>query len=156
MQLHEKPILTEDQVIMLKSAFNLFSPDKSSGKIKISDIKASLESLGHNRKKTLYQIITYYEKNDITEINFDQFTSIMSNKLNEFITEDDLKKGFYIFDYEDKNYLTAKDLKRLSKEFGENMSMDDLNNIIKLSGSEDRVNFEEFWNTLTSNIKANN
>lgn len=65
----------------IKDLFNLVDIDKK-GFIKVTDLIEILESLGREfRSDTLYQILNYYKRRNQKVIYFEQFKSLLTQKL---------------------------------------------------------------------------
>jgi centrin-1 len=55
-------------------------------------------------------------------IGFDEFLSLMSAKMAERDPREEILKAFRLFDDEESGKITFKNLKRVAKELGENIS----------------------------------
>ena len=152
----EKNGLTEDEVMEIKEAFDLFDTDKS-GEIDTDELKQALSNLGIDAKnQTLQNMINDIDKNASGTIDFDEFIDMMTAKMSDKDTREDLKKVFDLFigDDERADKIELKHLKRVAKELNENMSEDELNEmIIRADTDRDgKVSFDEFYNIMTKKI----
>lgn len=153
---YEKNGLTEDEVMEIKEAFDLFDTDKS-GEIDTDELKQALSNLGIDAKnQTLQNMINDIDKNASGTIDFDEFIDMMTAKMSDKDTREDLKKVFDLFigDDERADKIELKHLKRVAKELNENMSEDELNEmIIRADTDRDgKVSFDEFYNIMTKKI----
>ena len=153
---YEKNGLTEDEVMEIKEAFDLFDTDKS-GEIDTDELKQALSNLGIDAKnQTLQNMINDIDKNQSGTIDFDEFIDMMTAKMSDKDTREDLKKVFDLFlgDDEKADKIELKHLKRVAKELNENMTKDELNEMITRADTDrdGKVSFDEFYNIMTKKI----
>ena len=153
---YEKNGLTEDEVMEIKEAFDLFDTDKS-GEIDTDELKQALSNLGIDAKnQTLQNMINDIDKNQSGTIDFDEFIDMMTAKMSDKDTREDHKKVFDLFlgDDEKADKIELKHLKRVAKELNENMSEDELNEMITRADTDrdGKVSFDEFYNIMTKKI----
>ena len=70
-------------------------------------------------------------------IEIDEFKEIMTTKMSEKDSHEELEKAFILFS-QNKNYIDFTDLKRIARELGENMSDDELKEMIFEANKQDR------------------
>ncbi len=148
---YERPGLTEDEILEIKEAFDLFDPDKT-GYINPKDLKETMDSLGFDdRSKIIYEMLQNYEDDCETQIDFKEFLDLMTAKMTENDSKEDIKKVFKLFDEEGNGYVTIEDLKRVAKELSENMETIEMQEMITRADSDadGRVTFEDFYNIMT-------
>lgn len=153
---YEKNGLTEDEVMEIKEAFDLFDTDKS-GEIDTDELKQALSNLGIDAKnQTLQNMINDIDKNASGTIDFDEFIDMMTAKMSDKDTREDLKKVFDLFigDDESSDKIELKHLKRVAKELNEQMTEDELNEMITRADTDrdGKVSFDEFYNIMTKKI----
>ena len=152
---YEKNGLTEDEVLEIKEAFDLFDTDNS-GTIDTEELKQALTNLGIDAKnQTLQNMMNDIDKNQSGTIDFNEFIELMTAKISDKDTPEDLKKVFYLFiGDDDTDKIELKHLKRVAKELGENMSDDELNEMIVRADTDKdgKVSFEEFYVIMTKKI----
>jgi Ca2+-binding EF-hand superfamily protein len=110
----------------IREAFNLFDL-QGSGTIDVRELKQAMQSLGFDAKNhTIYQMIADMDKDgtgsESNSIDFDGFLHMMTAKMSDKESKEDIEKVFNMFDEQGKGSITFKDLKRVAKELGENMS----------------------------------
>ena len=94
---YEKNGLTEDEALEIKEAFDLFDTDHS-GTIDTDDLKQVLSNLGIDAKnQTLQNMINDIDKNQSGTIDFDEFIEMMTAKMSDKDTPEDLRKVFDLF-----------------------------------------------------------
>ena len=153
---YEKNGLTEDEVLEIKEAFDLFDSDKS-GEIDTSELKQALNNLGIDAKnQTLQNMINDIDKNASGTIDFDEFIEMMTAKMSDKDTREDLEKVFRLFigDDDKADKIELKHLRRVAKELNENMSDDELQEMINRADTDKdgKFSFEEFYAIMTKKI----
>ena len=152
---YEKNGLTEDEVLEIKEAFDLFDTDKS-GEIDVNELKQALMNLGIDTKnQTLQNMLADIDKNGNANIDFDEFIDMMTAKMSDKDTREDLEKVFELFiGDDDTDKIDIRHLKRVCKELNENMSDEELNEMIVRADSDrdGKVTFEDFYAIMTKKI----
>ena len=152
---YEKNGLTEDEVLEIKEAFDLFDTDHS-GTIDTDELKQALSNLGIDAKnQTLQNMMNDIDKNQSGTIDFTEFIELMTAKFSDKDTPEDLRKVFDLFIGDDTaDKIELKHLKRVAKELGENMSDDELNEMIVRADTDKdgKVSFDEFYAIMTKKI----
>ena len=148
---YEKNGLTEDEVMEIKEAFDLFDSDRS-GEIDSEELKQALKNLGIDSKnQTLANMMADLDKDGSGKIDFDEFINMMTAKMSDRDTREDLQKVFRLFlgDDEKADKIELKHLKRVARELNENMSEEELDEMIK------RADGSTSQRGLWDNIRAN-
>jgi len=111
---YEKNGLTEDEVLEIREAFDLFDTDHS-GEIDVAELKQALMNLGIDTKnQTLQNMLADIDKNGNANIDFDEFIDMMTAKMSDKDTREDLEKVFELFLGDDDAYkIDIKHLKRV-------------------------------------------
>eukprot|EP01134_Creolimax_fragrantissima_P002076 CFRG2076T1 len=124
--------LTEERKADLKDAFDLFDID-GSGEIDASELKMAMVTLGMSEcKDTEIQfMIKGVDKNGNGKVDFDEFLIIMGAKMTEKDSVHDVMQAFDLFDDDHTGKITLRNLKRVAQELGEQMTDDELMNMIK-------------------------
>ena len=147
--------MTEDEVLEIKEAFDLFDTDKS-GEIDVAELKKALTQLGIDAKnQTLNKMIADIDKDGNATIDFDEFINMMSAKMSDKDTREDLQKVFDLFIGDSgSDLIDITHLRRVCKELNENMSDDELNEMITRADTDrdGKVSFEEFYAIMTKKI----
>lgn len=122
--------LTVEQKNDIKEAFDLFDPH-GTGKIATKDLKVVLRALGFEPKKEeMKKLITDVDPDGIGTLSFEEFLSLMSTKMSEKDTKEEVLRAFRLFDDDDTGKISFKNLKRVSKELGENLTDEELQEMI--------------------------
>ncbi|XP_037531546.1 caltractin [Nematolebias whitei] len=122
--------LTEEQVQEVKEAFDLFDTD-GTGTIDVRELKVAMRALGFEPKKEeIKAVVSEFVKGSSGTVDFSEFLSIMTQKMNEKDSKEEILKAFRLFDDDCTGKITFKNLKRVAKELGENLTDDELQEMI--------------------------
>eukprot|EP00826_Nyctotherus_ovalis_P023469 TRINITY_DN1802_c0_g1_i1.p2 TRINITY_DN1802_c0_g1~~TRINITY_DN1802_c0_g1_i1.p2 ORF type:complete len:158 (+),score=76.21 TRINITY_DN1802_c0_g1_i1:231-704(+) len=123
--------LTEEQKQEIKEAFDLFDTD-GSGAIDAKELKVAMRALGFEPKKEeVKRIMDEADREGTGKIDFQAFMDMMQDRMAERDPVEEMKKAFRLFDVDGKGAITIKDLKRVAKELGENMTDEELTEMIE-------------------------
>lgn len=123
---YARPGLTEDEVEEIKEAFDLFDTD-GSGSIDPKELKAAMQSLGFEAKnQTIFQMISDLDANKSGAIDFEEFLDMMTARMSDKDTREDINKVFRLFDDDSSGQITLKNLRRVARELGETMTEEEL------------------------------
>ena len=152
----ERPGLSEEEIEEIREAFNLFDTD-GSGTIDPKELKAAMQSLGFEAKnQTIYQMITDLDKNKSGNIDFEEFLDMMTARMSDKDTREDIYKVFKLFDDDGTNTITLKNLRRVARELGETMTDEELTEMIERADSNNDkvVTQEDFYCIMTKKTFA--
>lgn len=132
---------SKDQKKDLQTAFNIFDKD-GTGNIDIKDLKVILRALGFEpQEDEIKKLLSSINRSDEDEadkksfsantIDWNEFLSIMGEKLAESEEIEHLKVGFYNFcdeflENEPHKFITLRSLREVAKTLGEEMSDEEL------------------------------
>ncbi|XP_027709539.1 centrin-4-like [Vombatus ursinus] len=138
--------LTEEQKQEIKEAFDLFDVD-GSGSIDVKELKIAMRALGFEPKKEeIKKMIAEIDKEGFGTISFEDFFTMMSVKMSEKDEKEEILKAFKLFDDDCTGSITLKNIKRVAKELGENLSDDELQEMLDEADrdGDGEINEQEF------------
>ena len=141
-----KPELTEEQKQEVREAFDLFDAD-GSGTIDVKELKVAMRALGFEpRKEEMKRMIADVDKEGTGKISFNDFLAVMTQKMAEKDTKEEILKAFRLFDDDETGKISFKNLKRVAKELGENLTDEKLQEMIDEADrdGDGEVNEDEF------------
>ena len=150
----ERPGLSSEEVDEIKQAFDLFDTN-GTGKIDPKELKAAMQSLGFDSKNpTIYQLIADLDTPEAEKnggINFDDFVDAINDKLGDKESKEGIRRIFDLFiDDPNADTITLSSLKKISKELGENMSDEELKDMLERASKNGvELTFEEFYDIMT-------
>uniref|UniRef100_A0A8C0RKT3 Centrin 2 n=3 Tax=Caniformia TaxID=379584 RepID=A0A8C0RKT3_CANLF len=141
-----KPELTEEQKQEIREAFDLFDAD-GTGTIDVKELKVAMRALGFEPKKEeIKKMISEIDKEGTGKMNFSDFLTVMTQKMSEKDTKEEILKAFKLFDDDETGKISFKNLKRVAKELGENLTDEELQEMIDEADrdGDGEVNEQEF------------
>mmetsp|Transcript_35272 Transcript_35272/g.51830 ORF Transcript_35272/g.51830 Transcript_35272/m.51830 type:complete len:170 (-) Transcript_35272:215-724(-) len=148
---YERPGLSKEEIEEIKEAFNLFDTD-GSGTIDPKELKSAMQSLGFEAKNaTIYQMIGDIDKDGSGSIDFDEFLDMMTAKMSDKDSKEDIGKVFNLFDDDKSGKISLRNLKRVARELGETMSDAELMEMIERADTDEdgEINPDEFYAIMT-------
>ena len=110
-----------------------------------------MRALGFEPKKEeIKKMISDIDKDGSGTIDFEEFLQMMTAKMGERDSREEIMKAFRLFDDDETGKISFKNLKRVAKELGENMTDEELQEMIdeadrdgdgEVSGAEFLVTF---------------
>uniref|UniRef100_A0A1W7RAW9 Calglandulin n=1 Tax=Hadrurus spadix TaxID=141984 RepID=A0A1W7RAW9_9SCOR len=144
--------LTEEQVAELKEAFMLFDKD-SDGMITAAELGVVMRSLGQRPTEIeLRNMVHIVDQDGNGTIEFDEFLYMMSKKMKDTDSEEELKEAFRVFDKNGDGFISAMELRHVMTNLGEKLTDEEVEDMIKeadLDG-DGLVDYDEFVTILTS------
>ncbi|XP_032733962.1 centrin-2-like [Lontra canadensis] len=140
-----KPELTEEQKQEIREAFDLFDAN-GTGTINVKELKVAMRVLGFEPKKEEIKKISEIDKEGTGKMNFSDFLTVMTQKMSEKDTKEEILKAFKLFNDDETGKISFKNLKRVAKELGENLTDEELQEMIDEADrdGEGEVNEQEF------------
>merc|ERR1712232_1189735 len=125
--------LTEEQMEEIREAFGLFDAD-ASGAIDVRELKAAMRALGFEVKnEELKKMVTDVDNDGNGTIEFGEFLAMMTGKMGEKDTREDIEKVFKLFDDDSTNKISFRNLCRVAEELGESVDDEELQDMITQS-----------------------
>lgn len=122
--------LSDAQKADIKEAFELFDTD-SAGTIDSKELKVAIRALGFEPKKEeIKRMIAEVDKEGTGRITYGDFLHLMTQKMSEKDSNDEIMKAFRLFDDDDTGAISFRNLKRVARELGENLTDDELREMI--------------------------
>ena len=122
--------LSEEQKADVKEAFDLFDPD-GTGKIPTRELKVAIRALGFEpTREEIRKLTAAVDPDGQGKLSFEEFLDIMSSKMSEKDSKEEVLKAFRLFDDDGTGKITFKNLKRVAKELGENLTDEELQEMI--------------------------
>ncbi len=91
-----------------------------------------MTNLGFDSKNpSIFNMISDMDEDGSGEIEFDEFLDMMTARISEHNTKEDLERIFKLFDEDRTNEISFSNLKKVAEELGEQISEEELREIIK-------------------------
>mmetsp|Transcript_53403 Transcript_53403/g.155696 ORF Transcript_53403/g.155696 Transcript_53403/m.155696 type:complete len:167 (-) Transcript_53403:77-577(-) len=147
---YERPGLMQDEIEEMKEAFDLFDVDGSQ-RINPRDLRSCMQALNLRRNQVVLHILSDLERQGAQPLDFGRFVDLMSAKMGERDTREDVSKVFRLFDDDRTGRITARNLQRVARELGEEVPMEDLEEMIARADSDadGQVTLDDFYTLMT-------
>ncbi|KAF5402645.1 caltractin [Paragonimus heterotremus] len=142
--------LTNGQKGDLLKAFNLLDVE-GNGLVRIREVKVALRAIGFEPTASeLRRLMAMYDKDNKGFLDYSSFLDIMTKKMTEKDTKDDLMKAFRIFDCEDSGCITFASLQKAAELLGEDITDEELQEMIDEADKtgNGQVNEQEFFRII--------
>ena len=105
----------------------------------------------NTKNQTIYQMIGDIDKDGSGSIDFEEFLDMMTAKMSDKDSREDIMKVFNLFDDDQTSKISLRNLKRVAKELGETMTDAELLEMIERADNDQdgEINFEEFYAIMT-------
>ena len=123
------PGLTEEEIDEIKEAFNMFDT-QGSGTIDPKELKAAMNSLGFEKKSPIvYEMICELDEYG-SDIDFQEFLDAITTKLGNRDSKEGINRIFDLFDDDKTGGINLTNIRRVAKELGEQMSVEELKEML--------------------------
>jgi len=133
----------------LHSAFSLFDRT-ASGSIPTSALISSLSSLPPHRHTAL--LLSLLSSSPSSLLTFDDFLGLMTARVGEGSSRDDVDRVFALFDEKGKGWLDTEDVERAARLLGERMGAREVREMIERAdiNGDGVISKDEFYHLMTS------
>ena len=115
--------LSEEQIEEFKEAFSVFDKD-GDGTITLDELSIVMKSLGRNAtREELKAMIAEVDDDGSGEIEFEEFLRLMTSKINDGDTVEEMREAFLVFDRDRSGSVTASELKHVMNYVGSNSTI---------------------------------
>ncbi|RZB97437.1 putative calcium-binding protein CML20 [Glycine soja] len=145
--------LTTQKKQEIKEAFELFDTD-GSGTIDAKELNVAMRALGFEMtEEQINKMIEDVDKDGSGAIDYDEFEYMMTAKIGERDTKEELMKAFNIIDHDKNGKISALDIKRIAKELGQNFTDREIQEMVDEADQDNdrEVSAEEFITMMNRN-----
>ncbi|NXY21258.1 CETN2 protein, partial [Atrichornis clamosus] len=146
--------LSDEQRREIREAFELFDTD-GSGSIDVKELKVAMRALGFEPKKEeIKKMISDIDKEGTGKISCNDFLAVMKQKMAEKDSTEEILKAFKLFDDDETGKISFKNLKRVAKELGENLTDEELQEMIDEADrdGDGEVSEQEFLRIMKTSL----
>lgn len=121
------------------------------GTIDIRELKASMRALGFElRKDEVRNMLKDIDKETSGEITLDDFVQMMTGKMGDRDSREEILKVFQLFDEDGSGHISFRNLKHICQELGENLTDDEILEMIEEADrdGDNQINPEEFYKVM--------
>lgn len=128
--------LSEEQVYEIRQAFDLFDID-GTGRIDPSEVQLALNTFGYEGvREDIKRIIEKLGNVKKPSIDFTEFLKLVNSTLQGRDPLEEIDKAFARFDDDSTDRISFRNLKRVSLELGEQLTDDELHEMIKAADED--------------------
>lgn len=143
--------LDDEAVEEIKEAFNLFDTE-GRGNIDVRELKAAFRALGFQVKKSeIRQMFIDMDKDlSAATVSYEEFIEMVTPRMLNRDSRDEIMKVFALFDDDNTGSISFKNLKRVAMELGENLTDEELQEMIDEADRDGDgvINEEEFYRVM--------
>ncbi|CCG23085.1 Cdc31 protein [Candida orthopsilosis Co 90-125] len=146
-----KQELLEEQKLEIREAFQLFDMN-GDGCLDYHETKVAFKALGFElSKRQVLDIIREYDTDENYLITYDNFYKTVGEMILKRDPLDEIRRAFKLFDIDGTGKISVRNLRKISKDLGENLSDEELQAMIdEFDLDEDgEINEEEFIRICT-------
>merc|ERR1711883_41817 len=117
----------------------------------IRELKAAMRALGFEIKnEELKKMVSDVDNDGNGTIEFTEFLGMMTAKMGEKDTREDIEKVFKLFDDDSSSKITFKNLARVAEELGETIDDEELQDMINQADrdGDGAINCDEFYRIM--------
>lgn len=122
--------LIEEQKQEIREAFNLFDMNND-GYLDYHELKVAIRALGFEySKQEVLDLINEFDRHGRSLMHYEDFFAVMGAKVLERDPLEEIKRAFKLFDDDGTGKISLRNLRRVAKELGENLSDEELRAMI--------------------------
>ena len=143
------PPLSQREMDELRAAFSVFDRHHS-GSVSTSFLLSCLASLGYaSSHQLVYSLLSAIP---LTSLTFDDFLSLMTARVGEGSSREEVNRVFALFDEGGKGWLEEADLDRITQLVGQRLSHRERKELMQRADTDGDgvVSQEEFFNLMTA------
>lgn len=115
-----------------------------------------MTSLGFEAKSNaIFQMISDLDADGNGTIDFGEWLSLMTKRVNDKDSRANINKIFALYDDERTGFISAKNLRRVAQELGENITDEEIDELIVRADldQDGLISEDEFYTIVTRKIK---
>ncbi|OWF56442.1 Calmodulin-2 [Mizuhopecten yessoensis] len=144
--------MTLVQIKEMRDVFKIFDGN-GDGVISEKELGTVLRSLGENLSDNdLHDMMLEVDEDGNGEIDFQEFLSMMSRRMKDRGSKDDLREAFRVFDLDGDGFITANELRHAMTSMGEKLTEEEVEEMITDADADGdgRINYIEFVEMLAA------
>ena len=144
--------LSNEQVAEFKEAFELFDRT-GDGMITSKELGSVMRALGHNpTEMELFDMIQDVDANKSGMLDFPDFLTLMSRRIQQDNTESEMVEAFKVFDRDGNGLISTAELRYVMSNLGEDLTDDEVEEMIRGADvdGDGMLNYEEFVRMMMS------
>ncbi|KAJ4750458.1 Calmodulin [Rhynchospora pubera] len=133
--------LTEYKRKEIREAFELFDLD-GSGTIDAKELNVAMRALGFEMTEDqINQMMAEVDKDRSGGIDFDEFLYMMTEKIGERDTKEELMKAFRIIDQDKNGKISIQDIQNIARDLGEIFTVEEIREMVQQADENGRKKY---------------
>jgi len=144
-------LISEDKIGLFLDSFNSVADNK--GTLSTKQLGQVLKLIGENpTKEEVQDIVNELDKDGAGSIKFPAFLTVMAQKTDALVAEDEIREAFKVFDMDGNGFISRTELRHVMMNLGEKMSEDECNYLVEEADvdGDGQINYEEFNSMMNS------
>lgn len=111
----------------------------------------AMRALGFEPKKEeIKKMIAEVDKDGSGKLSYEEFLNLMTNKMADKDTKEEILKAFRLFDEDNTGKISFRNIKKVAKDLGENLTDEELQEMIDEADrdGDGEINQEEFFRIM--------
>eukprot|EP01006_Ploeotia_vitrea_P060984 TRINITY_DN76989_c0_g1_i1.p1 TRINITY_DN76989_c0_g1~~TRINITY_DN76989_c0_g1_i1.p1 ORF type:complete len:158 (+),score=28.45 TRINITY_DN76989_c0_g1_i1:280-753(+) len=138
--------LPADTVQQIREIFNMFDKEKKES-IQVTDLGMALRAAGQNpTEQELLDMMNEVDTDGSGTLDFQEFLIFVTRKMSDYVSEEELKAAFQVFDKDGNGYISAIEMRIMMCTMGDKLSDEEMNELLAEAESdmEGNINYDEF------------
>ncbi|KAF4709137.1 hypothetical protein FOZ62_008900, partial [Perkinsus olseni] len=91
-----------------------------------------------SKSETIFTMLSELDRDGNASLSFEEFLELLSGKQADDgqISQEEVDKLFRLIDVDNKNYISVQDIERVAKEVGENLSVEEIAEVVRQATSD--------------------
>ena len=82
-------------------------------------------------------------------LEFPEFLKMMASRMNTKNNDEEIQEAFKVFDIDGSGFITSASLTKAMKSLKEDFKPEEIDQLIKITGSDGKVSYKQFQNMMT-------
>ncbi|CAL9190115.1 unnamed protein product [Musa hybrid cultivar] len=134
----------------IKEVFDLFDTDQS-GSLDAKELNVAMRALGFEMtEEDINRLMTEIDKDRNGAIDFEEFLHMMTAKIGERDSKEELTRAFRILDQDNNGRISDVDIQRVANDLGEKFTLSEIREMIEAAdlNGDGEVDAEEFMRIM--------